>query len=182
MARLDGGCEIHQADPNDCSQVSAISQLENSQSRHRHDGSGRCGQAGCSASGWATKQTVNNAKVNGDKEGRMQGNPGAEPAPMWALFTINPLDHSPKKIRVSNTDLVKWVRVKRDGACRAPVEYGHCWGGLDEHHIDTRGSGGDDVVEKPDHPVQEAPQPGSRREDHQRRLRQQSHLPVWTNV
>ena len=39
------------------------------------------------------------------------------------------------------------MRVKRDGACRAPVEYGHCWGGLDAHHIDTRGSGGDDVVE-----------------------------------
>jgi len=44
--------------------------------------------------GWATKQMVNNAKVNETRKVECREIPVPNLLPMWALFTINPLDHS----------------------------------------------------------------------------------------
>lgn len=48
----------------------------------------------------------------------------------------------PKQKRIVDKELVAKIRAK--GYCMMSGK-GECWGGLDVHHIRTRGSGGDDV-------------------------------------
>jgi 5-methylcytosine-specific restriction endonuclease McrA len=50
----------------------------------------------------------------------------------------------PKPGRISNPDLIEWVRKRRDGVCLIGKD---CSGGLDVHHIKHKGAGGDDVEE-----------------------------------
>lgn len=52
----------------------------------------------------------------------------------------------PKPVRIVNIDVVRWVSNERDGICLVGL-YTHqaCSGGLDPHHIDSKGSGGGDV-------------------------------------
>ena len=54
----------------------------------------------------------------------------------------------PKKKRIVNQKEIDYVHHKRDGACIAGLELKQqCIGALHVHHIDTKGSGGDDVRE-----------------------------------
>jgi 5-methylcytosine-specific restriction endonuclease McrA len=53
----------------------------------------------------------------------------------------------PKLDRTRDPDLIAWVRTGRDGTCLGMAFGTPCAGGLDVHHIQTRGSGGDDAVE-----------------------------------
>jgi 5-methylcytosine-specific restriction endonuclease McrA len=51
-------------------------------------------------------------------------------------------------VRIVNPKEIEYVRYKRDGVCLwGLIKRDGCSGGLDVHHIDTRGSGGDDVRE-----------------------------------
>ncbi len=51
-------------------------------------------------------------------------------------------------MRIVNPAEIEYVRNKRDGFCMwGIIKQDGCSGGLDVHHIDTRGSGGDDVRE-----------------------------------
>jgi hypothetical protein len=59
---------------------------------------------------------------------------------------------APKAKRIVSLQTMKWVVYKRDGMCMVglvrPEEFGECVpGALHGHHIETRGSGGDDVKE-----------------------------------
>ncbi len=59
---------------------------------------------------------------------------------------------APKPARIVNPEAIDFVRNKRDGYCLVGLalsgQYGPCGGtGLHVHHIDTRGSGGDDIPE-----------------------------------
>lgn len=54
----------------------------------------------------------------------------------------------PKRSRVEDLDLLRWVVEKRDGVCLYGLfKRDGCSGGLDPHHIVHRGAGGDDVEE-----------------------------------
>lgn len=55
---------------------------------------------------------------------------------------------APKPKRVSDREVLDYVVHRRDGMCLIgldrPGKYGPCSAGKDPHHIDQRGSGGDD--------------------------------------
>jgi len=47
--------------------------------------------------------------------------------------------------RIRNPGILRWVTQERDGVCLyGLIKRDGCSGGLDPHHIKTKGSGGDD--------------------------------------
>jgi hypothetical protein len=60
---------------------------------------------------------------------------------------MRPFHPYPKKLRVSVENFTQTIR-ERDGVCLYGVDSGEaCSDGLDGHHIQTRGSGGGDLLE-----------------------------------
>ena len=60
---------------------------------------------------------------------------------------LNSRKTCPKLSRIDDPKIITQVR-KRDGVCLwHHMMYGQCFGGLDVHHINTRGSGGGDILE-----------------------------------
>ena len=52
------------------------------------------------------------------------------------------------KERIVDPKMVEWVVKRRDGYCLYGIsEKQGCSGGVDPHHIDSKGSGGDDIPE-----------------------------------
>ena len=50
--------------------------------------------------------------------------------------------------RIQDPDILRWITQERDGFCLyGLIAKDGCSGGLDPHHIKTKGSGGDDTRE-----------------------------------